>query len=116
MVLHGNVCRLYYENLREVEHEAVSKGRRKEIHWTRIGTPHSIRQAGPLRPQKEIIPWPVEPQWLLGIQDAEKRIAARDRHRKLTEAEWAKEVRRRDGEVIGKCFEQDLISSATGLN
>ncbi|KAG0150744.1 hypothetical protein CROQUDRAFT_651992 [Cronartium quercuum f. sp. fusiforme G11] len=94
---------LYYENLREVQHEAVTKqGRKKEIHWTRIGTPHSIRHSGPLRNVEEIIPWPVEPRWMLGIQDADKRIEGRDRHQSLMEAEWAKELRRRDGEWVDK--------------
>ncbi|KAH9824818.1 hypothetical protein DFH28DRAFT_1215815 [Melampsora americana] len=91
---------LYYENLREVQHECVRKGRRKEIHWTRIGTPHSIRQLGPLSESEEIIPWPVEPQWMIGLQDPDKRIEARERYQTLMEAEWAKELRRRDGEIV----------------
>lgn len=79
----------------------MTKGRRKEIHWTRIGTPHSIRHRGPLRDAEEVIPWPVDPNWNLGIIDPNKRIEARDRHETLMEAEWAKELRRRDGEVVG---------------
>ncbi|KAI9612757.1 hypothetical protein H4Q26_007916 [Puccinia striiformis f. sp. tritici PST-130] len=94
---------MYYENLREVEHEAViipSGGKRKEIHWTRIGTRRSIYKPGKQSEGEEIIPWPVEPDWSINLQDSAKRLELLERHQKQMQEQWALETRRRNGEVI----------------
>ncbi|POW07855.1 hypothetical protein PSTT_07969 [Puccinia striiformis] len=102
---------MYYENLREVEHEAViipSGGKRKEIHWTRIGTRRSIYKPGKQSEGEEIIPWPVEPDWSINLQDSAKRLELLERHQKQMQEQWALETRRRNGEVIAR---KDLFAS-----
>ncbi|OAV85994.1 hypothetical protein PTTG_30145, partial [Puccinia triticina 1-1 BBBD Race 1] len=94
---------MYYEDLREVDHEAViipNGGKRREIHWTRIGTRYSIHQPGKQSAGEEIIPWPVQPDWSVNMQDPNKRLEHRDRHFKLMQQQWALEIRRRNGETI----------------
>jgi hypothetical protein len=95
---------MYYEDLREVDHEAViipNGGKRRELHWTRIGTRYSIYKPGKQSEGEEIIPWPVQPDWSVNIQDASKRLELRDRHLKQMQEQWALETRRRNGEIIG---------------
>ncbi|KAA1135889.1 hypothetical protein PGTUg99_031654 [Puccinia graminis f. sp. tritici] len=94
---------MYYEDLREVDHEAViipNGGKRRELHWTRIGTRYSIYKPGKQSEGEEIIPWPAQPDWSVNIQDANKRLELRDRHLKQMQEQWALETRRRNGEII----------------
>jgi len=94
---------MYYEDLREVDHEAViipNGGKRREIHWTRIGTRYSIHKPGKQSEGEEIIPWPVQPDWSVNMQDAKKRLELRDRHLKQMQEQWALEIRKRNGEII----------------
>ncbi|PLW40025.1 hypothetical protein PCANC_11523 [Puccinia coronata f. sp. avenae] len=94
---------MYYEDIREVDHEAViipNGGKRREMHWTRIGTRYSIYKPGKQSEGEEIIPWPVQPLWAVNVQDANKRLELRERHLKQMQEQWALETRRRNGEII----------------
>lgn len=94
---------MYYEGLREVQHEAViipNGGKRREIHWTRIGTRYSIYKPGKQSEGEEIIPWPVQPTWSINVQDPIKRLELRDGHLRQMQEQWELEKRRRNGETI----------------
>ncbi|CAH7690222.1 hypothetical protein BY996DRAFT_4581974 [Phakopsora pachyrhizi] len=93
---------MYYEDLEEVEHESLNqRGKRyKQINWTRIGNRFSIYSSKMqnVMAQKEIIPWPLEPDWALDIQDSSKRLKIRESYFKRLESSWELEKKRLDGE------------------
>ncbi|MBW0510626.1 hypothetical protein O181_050341 [Austropuccinia psidii MF-1] len=105
---------MYYEDLREVDHEAViipNGGKRREIHWTRIGTRYCIHSPRKQSEGQEIIPWPVTPHWPINIQDSAKRLELKEQYVSRMQAEWALETRRRNGEQIGPILPTSHVHS-----